>query len=183
MKTMVRNLIIGYGNLERQDDGVAFHVVNRLRRHLAQKPLDCDDDGMSRLGGGTDSVFIRQLVPELIETIVHYDRVIFVDAHVPADRPKLVCTRLNAGDGMALFSHHMHPAMLLGILKAVWDREPLSHLFSIQGFRFDLGRRLSAKTAGLVGPAAAMILDMLDTLPDPACRRPGENQRIPTSVE
>ena len=179
---MARNLVIGYGNLERQDDGVAFHVVNRLRRRLGQKPLTWDDDGMSGLGGGTDSVFIRQLVPELIETMAQYDRVIFVDAHVPADRPNLMCTRLYPGDGMALFSHHMHPAMLLGILQAVWDREPLSHLLSIQGCRFDLGRRLSTGTAALVAPAAEMILEMFDTLPGLSRRRPAGNQSLPTSV-
>jgi len=162
------NLVIGYGNLERQDDGVAFHVVNRLRRRLAQKPLASDDDGLSRLGCGTDSVFIPQLVPELIETVASYDRVIFVDAHVPADLPELACTRLYPGDGMALFSHHMHPAMLLGILKALWDREPLGHLLAIQGCRFDRGRRLSTKTAALVAPAAEMILELLATLPEPA---------------
>jgi hydrogenase maturation protease len=162
MKTIVRNLVIGYGNMERQDDGVGFHVVNCLRRHLAQKPLYPNDDGLSRLSHRTDVVFIRQLVPELSETIAHYDRVIFVDAHMPAVTPHLVCRRLHPEDGTALFSHHMHPAQLLGILKALWDREPLSHLLSIQGYRFEFGRRLSAKTAKLVAPATAMILELLE---------------------
>ena len=164
---MVRNLVIGYGNLERQDDGVGYHVVNHLRRHLAQKPLARNDDGLSRLGRRTDAVFIRQLVPELSETLAHYERVIFVDAHVPADMPHLVCTRLYPEDGMALFSHHMHPAQLLGILKALWDQEPLSHLLSIQGYRFGLGRRLSAGTRELVAQAAAMVLELLETFSDP----------------
>jgi hydrogenase maturation protease len=176
---MVRNLVIGYGNLERQDDGVAFHVVNRLRRHLAQKPLASDEDGLSQLGRGTDSVFIPQLVPELIETVALYDKVIFVDAHVPADPPNLVCTRLYPGNGMALFSHHMHPAMLLGILKALWDQEPLGHLLSIQGCRFDLGRRLSAKTAALVAPATEMILELLATLSDLPAPAAGQKPLLP----
>jgi len=158
---MLRKLVIGYGNLERQDDGVGFHVVNRLRRHLAQRPLACDDDGLSRLGGGTDSVFIRQLVPELIETVADYDRVIFVDAHIPSRKPHLRCTRLDPAEGMALFTHHLHPALLLGLLKALWGREPVSHLLSIQGCRFELGRRLSVGTAKLVAPAAKMILALL----------------------
>ena len=179
---MVRNLVIGYGNIERQDDGVGWHVVNCLRRRLGQTPLAYDDDGMSRLGGATDSVFIRQLVPELIETIVHYDRVIFVDAHVPADMPNLVCTRIYPGDGMAVFSHHLHPAMLLGILQAVWDREPLSHLLSIRGHRFDLGWRLSAGTAALVAPATEMILAMFDLWPGSGCRRPAAKRCMPASM-
>jgi hydrogenase maturation protease len=167
MQTGLCSLVIGYGNLDRCDDGVAFYVVNRLRRHLGQKPLDCDDNGMSELGGCRDSVFIRQLVPELVETVANYDRVIFVDAHIPADGPQLVCTRLDPLQGEVLLSHHMHPAQLLGILKAIWDREPVSHLLSIQGCRFGLGRRLSAGTAKLAAPAAEMILELLDAAPDP----------------
>jgi hydrogenase maturation protease len=174
MKTMVRNLVVGYGNLERQDDGVGFHVVNRLRRHLAQKPLSPEDDGLSMLGRRTDSVFIRQLVPELIDTLVNYERVIFVDAHVPAGIPHLVCTRLYPGDGRALFSHHMHPAMLLGILQALLDRAPLGHLLSIQAYRFELNRNLSAKTAALVAPATEMILELLATLSDPPAHAAGQ---------
>jgi hydrogenase maturation protease len=163
MKIMVRNLIIGYGNLERQDDGVGFYVVNRLRRHLAQPPLTSEDNGLSRLGRSTDSVFMRQLVPELIETIVHYDRLIFVDAHVPADMPNLACTRLYPDVDTLLFSHHLHPALLLGFLKAVRDQDPLSHLLSIRASRFELERGLSVETAALVAPATAMILELLDT--------------------
>jgi hydrogenase maturation protease len=163
MNMMAASLVIGYGNSERQDDGVAFYVVNRLRRRLAQQPLAWDEDGLSRLARRTDSVFIRQLAPELIEVLVHYDRVIFVDAHVPADSPNLRCTRLYPGAGVPVFSHHMHPEMLLGFLKAVYGSEPVSHLLTVQGRRFDLKRGLSVQAAALVDPAAEKILEMLDT--------------------
>jgi len=172
MNMTAASLVIGYGNPERQDDGVAFYVVNRLRRRLAQPPLAWDEDGLTRLDRRTDSVFIRQLAPELIELLVHYDRVIFVDAHVPADSPDLCCTRLYPDAGVPLFSHHMHPEMLLGFLKAVYGREPASHLLTIQGRRFDLRRGLSVQAAAMVDPAAAMILNLLDAAPD---RPPCEN--------
>ena len=167
MQTGLRKLVIGYGNLDRCDDGAGFYVVNGLRRRLGQKPLDCDDNGMSELGGCRDSVFVRQLVPELVETVADYDRVIFADAHIPSGGPRLVCTRVDPQEGGSLFSHCMHPAQLLGILKALWDREPVSHLLSIQGCRFGPGRGLSAGTAKLVAPAAAMILELLDAASDP----------------
>ena len=167
MQTKLRSLVIGYGNLDRCDDSAGFHVVNRLRRHLGQKPLDCDDNGMSELGGCKDSVFVRQLVPELVETVSDYYRVIFVDAHIPSGGPRLACARVDPQQGVMLHSHYMHPAQLLGILKALWDREPVSHLLSIQGCSFGLGRGLSAGTAKLVAPAALMILELLDAAPDP----------------
>ena len=163
---MVRNLVIGYGNLERQDDGVGFYVVNRLRQGLGQKALQPDDAGLTKLGEPIDSVFIRQLVPELIEPLSNYDRLVFVDAHIPASLPNLVCTRIYPEGGMSLFTHQRQPALLLAILKGLQDRDPLSHLLTIRGFQFEMGRRLSAATAGLVGPAARIILELFETSPD-----------------
>ena len=61
---MPRILVIGYGNPDRGDDGAALHVVNRLREHLGQPPLDEDDGGLADLGRDT-AVFVPQLVPEL----------------------------------------------------------------------------------------------------------------------
>jgi molybdopterin-guanine dinucleotide biosynthesis protein A len=44
-----RTLIIGYGNLERADDGVAYHAVNALRQRLGQKALSEDETGLQGL--------------------------------------------------------------------------------------------------------------------------------------
>jgi len=62
---MPQTLIIGFGNLDRGDDGVAFEVVNLLRRQLGLKLLDADETGLDDRGGDTGAVFVRQLVPEL----------------------------------------------------------------------------------------------------------------------
>jgi Ni,Fe-hydrogenase maturation factor len=37
---MARTLVIGFGNLDRADDGAAFHIVNRLREGLGLSTLD-----------------------------------------------------------------------------------------------------------------------------------------------
>jgi hypothetical protein len=62
---MPQTLVIGFGNLDRGDDGVAFDVVNLLRRQMGVKPLDADETGLDDRGGETGAVFVRQLVPEL----------------------------------------------------------------------------------------------------------------------
>ena len=182
MKTVGQNLVIGYGNLGRQDDGVAFYVVNRLRQQLGQKPLRSNDAGLAKLGNSTDSIFIRQLVPELIETLSNYDRLVFVDAHIPAGMSNPVCTRIYPEDDFPLFTHQMNPALLLAILKALRDREPRSHLLTIPGLRFEMGRGLSAMTAALIGPATRIILELLarpsDSLPRGAFCRPPVANRI-----
>ncbi len=177
---MRRSLVIGYGNIDRQDDGMGFYIVNRLRRHLGHKPLAFDDNGLSRLGRSLDSIFIRQLVPELVETAADYDRLVFVDAHIPGDMPDLRCTRIFPEDGMAGFTHQLHPAAFLGLLKALCDHEPPSHLLSVQGSNFDFGRGLSANAARLLEPAVGTILKLLKI---PSGTGPGENRSKPAASE
>ena len=55
---MSRTLVIGFGNIDRADDGVAFYVINALRRRLGQKPLSEEDTGLEELGAPIDSVFL-----------------------------------------------------------------------------------------------------------------------------
>ncbi len=157
---MPRTLVIGYGNIHRADDGVAYHVVNALRQRLGQKALAEDQTGLEDLGAETDSVLLTQLVPELIDTLVHYDQVIFVDAHVRDDVPDLHCEPVLAQYGPSAFTHHMTPAMLLALLKAIHGREPAAYLVSIRGSDFDFHRRLSAQVEARVEPAAERILRM-----------------------
>ena len=76
---MSRTLVIGFGNIDRADDGAAFFVINALRRRLGQNPLNEDETGLEELGAKIDSVFLSQLTPELLETLAGYQQVIFVD--------------------------------------------------------------------------------------------------------
>ena len=84
-------LIVGFGNLDRGDDGVAYYVVNAVRRRLVHTPLAEDATGLESLGARVDSVFLVQLVPELLDVLAGYDRVIFVDAHVYEGGDDLRC--------------------------------------------------------------------------------------------
>ena len=158
---MPRTLVIGYGNVHRADDGVAYHVVKALRERLGQKALAEDQTGLEDLGAETDSVLLTQLVPELIDTLVDYDQVIFVDAHVRDDVPDLHCEPVLAEYAPSAFTHHMTPAMLLALLKAIHQREPAGHIVSVRGHDFDFQPSLSTATEMLVEPAIERILQLL----------------------
>jgi hypothetical protein len=81
---MKRTLILGYGNFDRQDDGVAWHVLASVASRLGcAVPLLPEDEFPSN-DGAPDFFFELQLTPELAETIALYDRVCFVDAHTGA---------------------------------------------------------------------------------------------------
>ncbi len=161
---MPRTLVLGYGNLDRADDGVAWYVVSALRDRLGQKGLDDEATGLDDLGQKIDSVFIGQLVPELMDTALLYDRLIFVDAHVGEDIPELACSPVAPEHTAGLFTHHLTPPMFLAMLKALYDRAPAAHLVSILGRDFDFRRGLSEAARTLVEPAVDRILDLIGPL-------------------
>jgi molybdopterin-guanine dinucleotide biosynthesis protein A len=158
-----RTLVIGYGNLDRADDGVAYHVVKALRERLGQKTLSEDETGLQGLGGQTDSILLTQLVPELIHTLADYQRVIFVDAHVHEGVPDLYCSPVSAASAAPAFSHHLTPAVLLALLKTILHVEPMGHIVSIRAYDFAFHRHLSDATALMVQPAVEHILRQLNS--------------------
>ena len=160
---MSRTLVIGFGNIDRADDGVAFSVINALRRRLGQKPLLEDETGLEELGVQVDSVFLSQLTPELLETVAGYRQVIFVDAHVYENVDALHCEPVSPEYTPSTFTHHLTPAAFLALLKTLYHREPAGYLVSIRGHDFDFHRDHSAETEVLVGPAVEYILRLLKT--------------------
>lgn len=158
---MNRTLVIGFGNLDRADDGIAFHVVNAFRRRIGNAALEEDNTGLEELGAPVDSVFIGQLVPEMIDLLDDYDRVVFVDAHVDPALDDLYCASVSPDEAGLTFTHHMSPATLLAFFKALNGRDLEGHLVSIRGLNFDFHRDLSAETATLVEPAVDRIVNLL----------------------
>ena len=158
---MPRTLVIGFGNIDRADDGVAYFVINALRSRLAQKPLSEDETGLEELGAEVDSAFLSQLTPELLETAAGYRQVIFVDAHVYENVDALHCVPVSPEYTASTFTHHLTPAAFLALLKTLYHLEPAGHLVSIRGHDFDFHRDLSPKTEALVEPAAELILRLI----------------------
>jgi len=158
---MRRTLIIGFGSIDRGDDGVAYHVINALRRRLGQNMLAEDETGLEELGKHIDSIFLVQLAPELLEILTAYDLVVFVDAHVLENVNNLYCVPVMPEYAPVTLTHHMGPAMILALLKALYHREPTGHLLSIRGYDFDFHRDFSEATKMLVEPAVDYILQSL----------------------
>ena len=157
-------LVAGFGNLYRQDDGVARFVVNALRERLGQDPLDAMDDGFEDLGHPVDSVVLHQLVPELAEDLKEYDLVIFVDAHVGSGIPEPIHEeQLKVAYRAPFVYHQTHPSTVLALTMQMYDRAPSAVLLSLLGHSFDFGEGLSDKTAALVEPAVDRILALVHT--------------------
>ncbi len=175
MSETSRVLVIGFGNLDRQDDGVAYFVVNALRRRLGQGALAKDDTGLESLGSPTDSIFVTQLGPELLDTAAEYARLVFVDAHVREDVGPLHWEVVRPEYASATFTHHMTPALFMALLQALHQRQAAGYIVSVRGQSFDFERGLTAATQAWVEAAAEEILQLLDapTSPDAAASPAG----------
>ncbi|OPY86612.1 MAG: hypothetical protein A4E72_01637 [Syntrophus sp. PtaU1.Bin208] len=162
MKKKKRTLLIGFGNLDRADDGVAYHVINAFRKRWGQKALDEDQTGLEELGGLVDSIFIVQLAPEMIDLLDGYEQAIFVDAHVDPALDELHDSPVHPDDAGLTFTHHLSPATLLAFFKALRGRDLEGHLISIFGRDFDFHRDLSPETLSLVEGAVNRIVALLE---------------------
>ncbi|GAB4557482.1 MAG: hydrogenase maturation protease [Anaerolineae bacterium] len=154
---MERVLILGYGNVSRQDDGVGYHVVNALARRLGREPLAVDDDGLDARGHRVDLACVHQLTPELADILAEYDEVLFVDAHTGTIEDEIRWTPVDGHYIPSGFTHHMTPGALLLTAKALHGRAPRAHLISVRGYEFGFGTFLSPRTAKLCQRAAEMI--------------------------
>ena len=95
-RTYLNTLIFGYGNADRQDDGIAWHVLHELmRRNNLPVSDDLDIDYQDELNH-TDYRFNLQLMPELADELDHYDRVCFIDAHTGAVPEDVHFEKVNA---------------------------------------------------------------------------------------
>jgi hydrogenase maturation protease len=156
-------LIIGYGNVDRQDDGVAWHVLDGLAKRLG-KPRDPETgEGFQELGSSPDLLFQLQLVPELAEIIATYDRVCFVDAHTGNVDQDLHLEILEPGYQASAFTHHMTPQTCLALAESIYHRRPSAILVSVRGHEFEFTRSLSEETSELSEQAVDQIHTWITT--------------------
>lgn len=161
MDRIVRTLVIGYGNLDRQDDGVAYAVVNGLRQRLGQEALAEEETGLEGIGASVDSVFVTQLGTDLLDVAAAYDRVVFVDAHVRTDVEPVHWEIVRPEYATATFTHHMTPALFLALLEALHHCQPRGDMLSIRGWSFDFERNLTPDAAKWVQPAVEQLMTLL----------------------
>ena len=150
-------LVIGYGNADRQDDGVGWHIVKDLAERLGCEVPDDPGMPIEVESKTVDLVFILQIFPELAETISHYRRVCFVDAHTADIAEEISWIELSPEYEKSPLTHHMSPRTVLSISATIYDKVPEALLVSVRGFSFQFERELSPRTAALADQAAQRI--------------------------
>jgi len=153
-----KSLVIGYGNVDRQDDGAGWHILDRLAEILGLEPDE--QDAWSEEG----SICLRyalQLTPELAEFIAQFDRVCFVDAHTSLVKEEIHAIRVEPLYQASAFTHHMTPETCMLLTQKLYGKQPESILFSVRGYAFGFQNGLSKNTASLAETAAGRIWSWL----------------------
>ncbi len=125
-------LVIAWGNPLREDDGLAWHVLEGLRR-LRPRP-------------GRPPLHLRhahQLTPELAEPVSRAAGVVFVDARRDGQPGTIRCETVEPAAGKNPFAHSLSPQGVLLYAETLYGRAPQSAVVSVTGERFGLGDDLS----------------------------------------
>jgi hydrogenase maturation protease len=150
-------LVLGYGNLDRQDDGVAWHVLGSLMKMYGHPiPDSIDIDTFDRQN---DIYFYYQLqlLPELADDLSKYDGAVFIDAHTGSIPNELEIVTVNPSFQSSPLTHHLTVNSLLYIAQSINIKIPETLLVSIRGYEFKFSQQLSQKTRELVPIAANKI--------------------------
>lgn len=155
-------LIIGIGNADRQDDGVGWHILKNLAERLGKTVPEDPGEIVEVETDKADLIFILQIYPELAETISHYQRVCFVDAHTADIAEEISWTTLNPEYEKSPLTHHMSPRTVLSIGAAIYGQMPETILVSVRGYHFQFERALSAETESLAKQAINRLWDWIN---------------------
>jgi hydrogenase maturation protease len=155
-----RTLLIGYGNPDREDDGVAWHILRAFTIKMGlPAPASYEDEFPQNTQ--VDFAFYLQLTPEMAEEIAAYKYVCFLDAHTGNIPEPVRLIDVESDFQRSPFTHHLTPQSLISICETLYSKRPDSVLLSVRGYQFLFSRQLSEKTLALVPKAVDLIWEWL----------------------
>ena len=144
------NLVIGYGNTLRSDDGAGQKVAAIVATWNLEN---------------VRSLSRHQLTPELAEDIAKANTVIFVDA-IPSSseiKPQVQMEQIEAGNlNSSSLGHSSNPRSLLAITQYLYGKVPVAYWILIPAVNFDFGEQLSPITEQGIKLALEKIRKLLN---------------------
>lgn len=158
---MRKLLILGYGNPDREDDGVAWHILRALTEKLSLPSPESYEDEFPE-SEQIEFAFHLQLTPEMAEDIASYPYVCFIDAHTGNIPEAVRLIDVDSEFQRSPFTHHLTPQSLMSMCETIYGKRPEAALLSVLGHRFLFTRELSEETAALVPQAVELIWDWMN---------------------
>jgi hydrogenase maturation protease len=163
MKEIQKTLILGFGNPDRGDDGVAWYILSKIAAHfnksLSEEQIECC---LVQLNDVIHLWFNLQLIPEISEQLANYKRAIFIDAHTVDFKEDIRVVDLKPEFQNSPFTHHLTPSSCLSLTQSIFGRFPMATLISVRGYSFEFINQLSKKTHALADTAVEIILHLLE---------------------
>ncbi len=156
---MKKLLIVGYGNPDRGDDGVAWHILKELLKEH-NPDLDAEEllsGDITSLDGNADTWFNLQLLPEISELLSNYEKAVFLDAHTAEIEADVNLEIIKPVYLNSPFTHHVTPSTCLSLAESISGYAPESWLLSIRGYEFQFKRELTTRTRELVSKAKKVL--------------------------
>jgi hydrogenase maturation protease len=136
-------LIIGYGNPLRGDDGIGWHVAQRLSLRMPD----------------VEVLTAHQLLPEHAEPVSRSDLAVFIDASVDDAPGAWRCRELKPSELTGVVdSHALGVEETLAVAQRLYGRCPKALLYTIGGVDFSLGERLSPAVERAAGEVVEAIV-------------------------
>jgi len=137
-----RNLVVGYGNPLRGDDGLGWHAAAAL---AADPRLD-DTEVLTR----------HQLTPELAEDIANARLAVLIDASLGEFPGRVSILEVAPAPGPS-WSHHLRPEDVVALARAVFGAAPQVFLVTVTGADFGFGTQLSPVVRSCVPKVLAIV--------------------------
>ena len=137
--------IVGIGNRLRADDGVGAYVCELIEKQ--QLP-------------GVSFVITQQLDTVLIEELIQFNSVIFIDAAVNSKGLSFLPVA-DMQQAPQSFSHHINAAMLVGLAKELFAARTQFYICAIGIDNIEMGNQLSAITKANANDAVVFITEWI----------------------
>jgi hydrogenase maturation protease len=155
-------LIIGIGNFDRQDDGVAWHILQGINQKLGRTTRPTPyETSVDPEGDNPQTLFSLQIYPEMADLLHQYKWVCFVDAHTGAIEEDLSCQTIYPERHSNPLTHHMTPQTVLSLCATLHKQVPHAIIVSVRGYSFQYHQGLSEGTTALAKQAVDFILQWL----------------------
>jgi len=154
---MRKTILLGYGNPDRGDDGVAWNLIHTLMKEKGLNDIDLFSSDLFFLNRHVDIWFNLQLLPEVSELISEYELAIFIDAHTGEIEKEINIIEIEPQLINSPFTHHVSPSTCLALSKSLVGKIPEAWLCSVRGYDFRFERKLSIKTAKLVKKTISLL--------------------------
>ncbi|MEW6502541.1 MAG: hypothetical protein AB1457_01100 [Chloroflexota bacterium] len=154
-------LLLGYGNVDRQDDGIAWHILRKVATNRGVQLPEVPDQFLYEVSSSLTIGFALHLIPEHAEWLSRVERVLFIDAHTGSIPQEISFTILSPQFEPSPFTHHLTPSTCLALCSALYHTAPQAALLSVRGYDFNFSQSLSPFASQILDPAVERVVEWL----------------------